>query len=397
VTGLTMSGTPTAGGVVSIETSADQTASSGVSSGSIVSDQGPPPPPSPVPYVATDDFCNNGIGCSAFGDILAQCVGLNVSLSPQYVCQCSSFSFIPPTCISVAAQQIVFTAKVQQYSDDVHRSAYLQKTAACQSGYSACPTPSTSSADQQSSQLQSLGQARNSLQMQLDQVVLQYEVECSTRCPSKCPSSCSPVNIAGCPSGCPLVTCFSCAAHFVFLSSLNESLIHVREDIIRIQNQKPPEPSSLYDANNAGTCVASVAECFNTSSPSELLNAIRSQASFCYDSGSKYCPLLGCVSKTTLCIPIDQCPEANPKRCPHLGTIDGGTPCVPAHATCPTIGTIQISCPLNQTLCPGGLHCAPGSGASFFQVFSHLKQQRTIADSFPSLDYSVTTGLHVWP
>jgi hypothetical protein len=109
-------------------------------------------------------------------------------------------------------------------------------------------------------------------------------------------------------------------------------------------------------------------QCFNTSSASALSNAIQSQASFCSDSGSKYCPLLGCVSNTTSCIPLDQCPAATPKRCPFLGTIDGGSPCFPANVSCPTTGVIRAVCPSNQTLCPGGLQCAPGSGTSFFQV-----------------------------
>jgi hypothetical protein len=165
-----------------------------------------------------------------------------------------------------------------------------------------------------------------------------------------------------------LVTCFSCAAKFLLMSSLNSSRIQVEADIARIQSQEPPEPASLYAVSNAGTCVPTVANCFNSASPSVVLDAIQLQASFCGDSGFKYCPLLGCVSKTTSCIPIDQCPEAAPKRCPFLGTIDGGSPCVSARATCPTTGVLHTQCSMNQTLCPGGLHCASGSGASFFQV-----------------------------
>jgi len=213
-----------------------------------------------------------------------------------------------------------------------------------------------------------LNQTRNSLQMQLSLTLSQFQKQCNASCPAVCPTSCSPTTRAGCPSGCPLITCFSCASQGNLLDSVNASLIQVNSEIIRIQNQQPPTPGSIFNASKANQCVASIVQCFNTSSASSLSNAIQSQASFCSDSGSKYCPLLGCVSNTTSCIPLDQCPAATPKRCPFLGTIDGGSPCFPANVSCPTTGVIRAVCPSNQTLCPGGLQCAPGSGTSFFQV-----------------------------
>jgi hypothetical protein len=179
-----------------------------------------------------------------------------------------------------------------------------------------------------------------------------------------------------------LVTCFSCASQRNLLDSVVALLVQVNSDIIRIQNQPPPSAASIFNVSKSNQCVASIVQCFNTTSASTLSNAIQAQASFCSDSGSKYCPLLGCVSNTTLCIPLDQCPAATPKRCPFLGTIDGGSPCVTANANCTTTGVIQAVCPLNQTLCPGGLQCAPGSGTSFFQVCL-LPQQSIQLPPFP--------------
>ena len=152
------------------------------------------------------------------------------------------------------------------------------------------------------------------------------------------------------------------------MRSVNASLDQVARDYARVQSQAPPNPAAIFALNNSNTCVASIVECFNTTSSSVLLSAIQSQASFCSDSGSKYCPLLGCVSNSTSCVPLEQCPDARPKRCPFLGTVNGGSPCVLANDICPTVGVIQATCPLNQALCPGGLQCAPGSGASFYQV-----------------------------
>ena len=302
------------------------------------------------------------------GDALAQCLGRNVSGLPQYVCQCSSLSFIPPNCISVAAQQLLVDASAQQFLDAANRDAYLQKASICNTGESICPPPPESSAAQQVSQLRSLNQTRNSLQIQLTRSLSRFQLQCNASCPAVCPLSCSPMNPALCPSGCPLVGCFSCASEFDLLRSVNASLVQVNIDYIRIQNQPPPSPASIFNVSKANQCVSSIVQCFNTTSASTLSNAIQSQASFCSDSGSKYCPLLGCVSNATLCIPLDQCPAATPKRCPFLGTIDGRSPCFPANVSCPTTGVIQAVCPSNQTLCPGGLQCAPGSGTSFFQV-----------------------------
>ncbi len=331
----------------------------------------PPPTPSPsppLPSVVANALCNNGQGCIASGDALAQCFGRNVSGLPQYVCRCSSLFFIPPNCVSVAAQQLLVDSSAQQFSDAANREAYLQMASTCNHGQSLCPPTPEPSAAQQVSQLQSLNQTRNSLQMQLTRILSQFQLQCNASCPVVCPLSCSPMSPALCPSGCPLVGCFSCASQLDLLRSVNASLIQVNIDYIRIQNQPPPSPGSIFNPSKADQCVASIVQCFNTSSASSLSNAIQSQASFCSDSGSKYCPLLGCVSNTTSCIPLDQCPAATPKRCPFLGTIDGGSPCFPANVSCPTTGVIQAVCPLNQTLCPGGLQCAPGSGTSFFQV-----------------------------
>jgi hypothetical protein len=135
-------------------------------------------------------------------------------------------------------------------------------------------------------------------------------------------------------------------------------------------------------------------ECFNITSASGALEAIQSQVSFCSSGGFKYCPLLGCVSRTTSCIPLEQCPAARPKRCSFLGTVDGGSPCTPAHVTCTTTGIIQTACPFNQTLCPGGLKCAPGSGASFFQVYSSFKSRTQNPSHLNALTFC--PGLHVW-
>lgn len=282
-------------------------------------------------------------------------------------------SYVSPRCVSVFAQQVRADAEVRQYSDDFKRVSYLQRTSACPHGYLLCPQLPESFAAQQTSQIQSLDHTLNSLQQHLIRLISQFEMNCNSSCPAVCPLSCTQKNPAGCPSGCPLATCFSCAAQRALLNSVNASFIQVTIDRSRLQNQLPLDHVSMFSASKSLACVASVVECFNFTTASDALNGIRSQASFCSGSGFKYCPLLGCVSDTTSCIPLEQCPEERPKRCPFLGTIDGGSACVPAHVTCATTDIIQTACPFNQSLCPGGLQCASGSGASFFQVNWLLK------------------------
>jgi hypothetical protein len=125
----------------------------------------------------------------------------------------------------------------------------------------------------------------------------------------------------------------------------------------------------LY-SSRSNACVQSIVQCFNTSSSTALISSIKSDATFCDDSGLKYCPLLGCVSQNTPCIPLTACPIDRPQRCPFLGFKDGRPPCVPRNETCPTntTDTIKTACPAGQNPCEGGLECAAGSGAAFHRV-----------------------------
>jgi hypothetical protein len=257
---------------------------------------------------------------------------------------------------------------MRQYSDDFKHISYLQGTSACPFGHILCPQLPETFAAQQTSQIQSLDHTLDRLQKHLFQLISQIEMKCNSSCPAVCPLSCTQKNPAGCPSGCPLATCYSCAAERALLSSVNASSIQVAIDRSRLQNQLPLDPVSVFSSNKSLACVASVVQCFNVTTASDAVNGIISQASFCSGIGLKYCPLLGCVSHTTSCIPLEQCPEERPKRCPFLGTIDGGSACVPAHVTCATTDIIHTVCPFNQSLCPGGLQCASGSGTSFYQV-----------------------------
>jgi hypothetical protein len=143
--------------------------------------------------------------------------------------------------------------------------------------------------------------------------------------------------------------------------------------IISIDVSVPPDPSLMYsNANNS--CVPSIIQCFNRTNPSALVASILSEAQFCINGNLKYCPLLGCVSQDTPCIPLSGCPADKPKRCPFLGFQDGSPPCVAATVDCSsaliTSNAVLTPCPADQKPCPGGLHCAAASLSeiSFFRV-----------------------------
>ncbi len=137
-------------------------------------------------------------------------------------------------------------------------------------------------------------------------------------------------------------------------------------------------------------------QCFNRANTSALVASILSEAQFCVNGNLKYCPLLGCVSQDTPCIPLSSCPADKPKRCPFLGFQDGSPPCVAAGVDCSsaliTSNADLTPCLADQKPCPGGLHCAAASlsESSFFRVrrFNFLL--------FVSLTtYVFPLGLHV--
>ena len=115
-------------------------------------------------------------------------------------------------------------------------------------------------------------------------------------------------------------------------------------------------------------------QCFNRANTSALVASILSEAQFCVNGNLKFCPLLGCVSQDTPCIPLSSCPADKPKRCPFLGFQDGSPPCVAATVDCSSALTtskaVLTPCLADQKPCPGGLHCAAASLSelSFFRV-----------------------------
>jgi hypothetical protein len=141
--------------------------------------------------------------------------------------------------------------------------------------------------------------------------------------------------------------------------------------LISIGGSAPPEPSLMY-SNASDTCVPSIIQCFNSTSPSALVVAIKSDVQFCVNGNLKFCPLLGCVSQDTPCIPLSSCPADKPKRCPFLGFQDGSPPCVKAGDDCSSTTSTPVltPCSSDQKPCPGGLHCAAASlsDSSFFRV-----------------------------
>ena len=191
----------------------------------------------------------------------------------------------------------------------------------------------------------------------------QYQSLCSNGCssPSNCPSQCDPG------------ACVNCASLFATISSLNASISRVLSAIRSIDVSVPPDPTSIY-SNASNTCVPSIIQCFNSTNPSALVAAIKSDVQFCVNGNLKFCPLLGCVSQDTPCIPLSSCPADKPKRCPFLGFQDGSPPCVAATVDCSsaliTSNAVLTPCPADQKPCPGGLHCAAASLSeiSFFRV-----------------------------
>jgi hypothetical protein len=238
---------------------------------------------------------------------------------------------------------------------------------------SLCPPRPPPASVQQSNSRDHLITERDSLQRLQSPMLSDYQLFCRTRaiCPDTCPASCSFDNPSGCVPQCPAGACVLCASLYTTISSLNASISRVLSALISIGGSAPPEPSLIY-SDASDTCVPSIIQCFNSTSPSALVVAIKSDVQFCVNGNLKFCPLLGCVSQDTPCIPLSSCPADKPKRCPFLGFQDGSPPCVSAGVDCSSTPSTPVltPCSSDQKPCPGGLHCAAASlsDSSFFRV-----------------------------
>lgn len=302
------------------------------------------------------------------GDINARCIGSNTSRTLVFVCNCSATQFVAPMCMSSQAQQLAVAAQVQQFRGASAAQQLLSRQASqCRPGEILCPSTAPSPQTQQQDRLRALQSNLQALQQQMAQIRSAYSNRCESRqCPNMCPSSCSATNTSGCPLSCPLSLCFECDAQWRVISTVDASIQSVNGSIIRISNELPPNPNTIF-SNSSNTCVQSIVQCFNTSSSTALVDAINADARFCADGGLRFCPLIGCVPQSTPCIPLSSCPR-DQRRCSFLGFKDGRPPCVPSNETCPTTDIIKTNCPIGQSACPGGLQCAAGSGQAFFRV-----------------------------
>jgi len=215
---------------------------------------------------------------------------------------------------------------------------------------------------------------RDDLQRLQFQILSDYQLSCRTSaimCPDTCPALCRFDNPSGWDPQCEPGACVNCASLFTTISSLNASISRVLSALRSIDVSAPPDPTSIY-SNASDTCVPSIIQCFNSTNPSALVAAIKSDVQFCVNGNLKFCPLLGCVSQDTPCIPLSSCPADKPKRCPFLGFQDGTPPCVKQTIDCSstTSNAVLTQCPADQKPCPGGLHCAAASlsESSFFRV-----------------------------
>jgi hypothetical protein len=241
-------------------------------------------------------------------------------------------------------------------------------------GSSICPNSAVSFLDENYDRLQTLNLTISKLQALLMGFNAKFISNCNSRCGTTCPAQCSPTS--GCTSGCPFELCIDCDRLSFTILQANASLQEAENTRIVLQqkfDRGDIAGNGLYDSKYSNSCVDSIAKCFSNttlSNSTAFFNTIRSEAQFCSDIKLKYCPLLGCVALSTSCIPLSSCPADKPKRCPFMSFKDGSSPCVDQNATCPTDDAIVVraSCPMSQSLCPGGLQCAPGSGAEFFRV-----------------------------
>jgi Cu-Zn family superoxide dismutase len=334
----------------------------------------------PPPEVVADGLCNNGQGCVSGGDILAQCKGSDFPTSTLYLCECSSKRFIAPLCISAEVQQLAVLTQAQQFSGTSTVAQFLSRQAECAPGLSLCPARPPSSETQQAQRLLLLKQELDDLLQQQARILSDFNSLCKSRnrCPDRCPASCNITSTTACPDNCPVAACIECNSQFNFISNVNASIAQVQISINRTSNELPPDPSLIF-SNSSNKCVTSIVECYNTTSSTALINAVRSEAQFCTDSGLKLCPLLGCVPLSTPCIPLNNCPIDRPQRCPFVGFKDGRPPCIFSNETCANVDSmtiISVLCPVGQKPCPNGLQCAEGDGQSpsFFRVRfrSHL-------------------------
>jgi hypothetical protein len=321
-----------------------------------------PAPPPPSGFQADDRFCNNGLGCRSQFDTLARCFGSNTSSTTVYTCQCSSAQFLAPLCQNDAAQLISINTQVQQFNGSLLAAQFaIQQESKCRPGLSLCPPRPPPASVQQSNSRDQLITERDSLQRLQSPMLSQYQ--------SLCPIGCS--NPSNCLPQCGPGACVNCAALFNSISSLNASISRVLSALISIGGSAPPEPSLIY-SDASDTCVLSIIQCFNSTSPSALVVAIKTDVQFCVNGNLKFCPLLGCVSQDTPCIPLSSCPADKPKRCPFLGFQDGSPPCVAAGDDCSSTASTPVltPCSSDQKPCPGGLHCAAASlsDSSFFRV-----------------------------
>jgi hypothetical protein len=328
----------------------------------------------PVPRQVDDVLCNNGQGCISQGDIAARCMGSNFASSFVFSCQCSSMQFIPPLCVSTDVQQLAESTQAQQFSGTSSVAAFLSSQARCDPGFSLCPARPQPAQVQQTERLRLLEQERNDTLSRYTRIFSDFRSRCKETniCPDVCPESCNLTNPSGCSAGCAPDVCSDCDSRLKFISTVNATLAQLQISIKRISNELPPDPSLIF-SNTSNKCVQSIVQCFNTTSPTALINAVRSEAQFCSDSGLKFCPLLGCVSQDTPCIPLNSCPADRPLRCPFLGFKDGSPPCIRRNESCVNVSTtevIAVSCPVGQNPCPNGLQCAMGDGQSpsFFRV-----------------------------
>jgi hypothetical protein len=315
-------------------------------------------------------MCNDGDGCIS-QDAKALCIGL--SITPRtfmYVCECSK-GFVAPLCVSLETQELVQVAQSVNFLGAAAAAEMLSLQASrCAPGFSLCPTQPQSPMAQKNARIQELNNTRVLLLQRQEEFMSQFQFDCRqtppTACPSVCPAACTASNPAGCP--CPFDICFRCDNLFRLISTVNASLSENQLAIERVQLLMPPEQSSLF-SNTSNQCVESVVQCFNTTSSASFMNSIQSEAQFCMVSGLKFCPLLGCVPKSSPCIPVNSCPRDKPRRCPFFGLKNGASPCVGRTATCPTSDDIiTLPCPAGESMCPNGLQCAAGSGLSFYRV-----------------------------
>jgi Cu-Zn family superoxide dismutase len=349
----------------------------------------------PPPEVVADGLCNNGQGCVSGGDILAQCKGSDFSTSTLYVCECSSVRFIAPLCISAEVQQLAVLTQAQQFSGTSTVAQFLSRQAECAPGLSLCPARPPSSETQRAQRLGLLKQDLDNLLLQQSRILSDFNSLCKSRntCPDTCPASCNLTSTTGCPDRCPVAVCIECNAQFNFISNVNASIAQVLISINRTSNELPPDPSLIF-SNSSNKCVTSIVECYNTTSSTALINSVRSEAQFCTDSGLKLCPLLGCVSLSTPCIPLNNCPIDRPQRCPFVGFKDGRPPCIFSNETCDKVDTttvISVSCPVGQNPCPNGLQCAEGDGQSpsFFRVRVSDRMFLTLTLADPTFSFLI--------